>query len=285
MSGRPEGAIEFLRRDLAAEFGPRARRALSRWPVTVGETAFAGIPCQSVAPEGGAAHGRLLYFFGGGYVSGAPEYDLPITAALAALAGVEVVAPRYALAPEHPFPAGLEQAVAVHEALAALGPLSIAGESAGGGMALAVVHAAFGRGTPPPDRLVLLSPWADLTPEATGRGAGIDDPTLDTGTVALMADLYLAGASPRDPAASPALAPIPEGWPPTLLTTGSRDILGPGVRALAAGIAASGAACRLIDEEGMWHVFEAYDELAPSETSLRAVAAFLTTGCGVAAHG
>ena len=271
----PEHDIRRIRADLAAEFGPRAERALSRWPVTVRDGEVAGVPCQVVAPSGSPVGRRVLYIFGGGYCSGAPEFDLPITAALAALAGPEVVAPRYALAPERPFPAGLDQCIAVHAAMAADGPLSLCGESAGGGMALAIVHDALAKGLAPPTRLALLSPWSDLTPEATDRCSGIDDPTLTVRTLSLMAETYLGGASPRDPAASPALAPVPEGWPATLLTTGSRDILGPAVRDLAARIAAAGASCELIDMDGAWHVFEAYDELAQADTSLRAVAAFL----------
>ena len=264
--------IEAIRAALAADFEPRAVRALERWPVTVCDKAVAGVPCQVVEPSEGAVSGTMLHFFGGGYVSGKPEFDLPITAALSVLAGGRVVAPRYALAPEAPFPAGLNQCLAVRDAVAAEGAYSLSGESAGGGMGLAVVHAGLAAGIRPPDALVLFSPWSDLREDATALCEGVDDPTLTGDDLRRAARWYLGGASALDPAVSPALAPIPEGWPDTLLTTCSRDMLGPSVRALADRI---GAACERIDLDGMCHVFEVYDEFPESKESLRRAAGFI----------
>ncbi len=268
--------IAAIRADLAADFGPRADRALERRAVRVRDEAVAGVPCHIVEPSESRVSGTVLHFFGGGYVSGKPEFDLPITAALAALAGVRIVAPRYALAPEHPFPAGLHQCLAVRDALAAEGAYSLSGESAGGGMALSVAHAGFATGTRRPDALVLFSPWSDLRGEATALCEGIDDPTLTGDTLRMMAACYLGERSPQDPAASPALATIPVGWPDTVLTTCSRDMLGPTVRRLADAITASGAVCELIDVEGLCHVFEAYDEFPESAVVLCRVADFLS---------
>lgn len=269
--------IEAIRAELAADFESRAVRALERWPVTVRDEVVAGIPCQIIMPSAGPVSGTMLHFFGGGYVSGKPEFDLPITAALAALAGVRVVVPRYALAPEQPFPVGLEQCTGVCTALAAGGAYSLSGESAGGGMALAVVHAGIAAGTPPPDALVLFSPWGDLREETTARCEGIDDPTMTGDDLRVMARCYLGEASPLDPGASPALAAIPESWPDTLLTTCTRDMLGPAVRALADRIVAAGSSCDLIDLDGLCHVFEVYDEFPESFDVLRDAAEFIAT--------
>ena len=272
----PERTVETIRRELAAEFEPRAQRARSRWPVSVRDEEIAGVEYQIVTPTFAPVSGRLLYFFGGGYVSGCPEYDLPITAALAAQAGVEIIALRYLLAPEYPCPSAFVQGLAVYMTLASDGPLSLAGESAGGGLALAILHMAFDLGKPLPDRLVLFSPWIDLTPEGIARCEDIDDPLLAQSDLPLMADLYRGDRPAADPIVSPTLEPIPEGWPATFLTTGSRDRLGPDTRTLAKRIVAAGASCTLIDEEGMGHVFEAYDELPAAARSLAAAAAFIS---------
>lgn len=270
-----EPSVEAIRTALAADFGPRTERARDRWPATTRDEAIGGVPCQIILPADGPVVGTILYFFGGGYVSGSPEFDLPITAALASQARMRVVAPRYALAPEHPLPVGFNQCIAVRNALAAEGAYSLSGESAGGGMALAVVHAGFAAGIRPPDALALFSPWSDLREEATAQGEGIDDPTLTTDDLRLAARCYLADASASDLRASPALSSIPEGWPDTLLTTGSRDRLRPSVHALAARVAASDAACEVIDRDGMWHVFEVYDEFPESFETLRHAADFI----------
>jgi len=267
--------IETLRDALAEDFEPRAERALARWAVTTRDDTVAGVACQVVEPAEGAVSGTVLHFFGGGYVSGKPEFDLPITAAVAALAKVRMVVPRYGLAPEHRFPVGLNQCIAVCRAVAMEGPYSLSGESAGGGMALAVAHAGFADGIRSPDAVVLYSPWGDLREEATVRCEAIDDPTLTGDDLRVAARSYLDTASPEDFRASPALAPVPQGWPDTLLTTCTCDLLGPTVRALAVRVEAAGAVCELIDLDGLCHVFEVYDEYPEGIDTLRRAAAFI----------
>ena len=252
---------------------PRSARALQRWPVRVSEQRIAGVSCQIVEPPDVSTKAPgVLYFFGGGYGSGSPDYDLAITAPLAVLGECRIVAPRYSLAPENPFPAGLKQCIALYTALAKDGPLCLSGESAGGGMALSVARAARDAGLPAPLRLALFSPWVDVSETATALCERVDDPTMTGDDLRLFSRAYLGDARASDPRASPALGDFPPDWPETLLTTGSRDLLGPMVRALARRLPAA----RLIDRRDMWHVFELYDERPEALETLKAAAAFLT---------
>jgi len=97
-------SVAKARHEADADAHPRIGRALSAWPVRITEIELAGLSCQVVEPNDGECRSTLLYFFGGGYVTGSPENDLSITAPLASLGSMRVIAPRYGLAPEHPFP-------------------------------------------------------------------------------------------------------------------------------------------------------------------------------------
>ncbi len=258
--------VEAVRRDLEAEAAPRASRALQRWPVAMADIDVAGVSCLTARPAEGDVIGDVLYFFGGGYVSGSPEFDLPIVAALACLGSVRVIAPRYVLAPEHPYPAAVGQARAVYDDLNGL--LGVAGESAGGGLALTLI------GSPrPPRRMALFSPWVDMTPQ--GLAEAQEDPTLSVADLSQMARTYLQSAPAEAALASPGLAALPEMIPPMMLTTGSQDILRAQVAAFHGLIDRAGGQCELLDVPDMWHVFEAYDEFPEAEDSLRRAAAFL----------
>lgn len=272
------GWVEQARQDLAAEFTPRAERALDRWAVQVDEVTLADVPCQRLLPKDARPFATLLYFFGGGHVSGCPEFDLPITAPLCVEAGLQIIAPQYALAPEDPFPTALEQAKAVWPAICGAlegGHPLVAGESAGGNLALALTHWAIATGQTAPAKLALLSPWCDLTSFGIALSDGTKDPTLPANQISAYAAAYLHGHDAADPAASPLKAHVPQGWPPTHLTTGTRDALRPTVLALHDKLRAAGADVSLIDAPDMWHVFEAYDEAPQAAQSLSTLARFL----------
>jgi monoterpene epsilon-lactone hydrolase len=267
-------SIESLREGLHGEFAPRADRALQKWPVTVSETTINGTSCQVVAPQNAPTTHSILHFFGGGYVSGCPAYDLPITAALACETQARVIAPRYPLAPEHPFPAALHTAIGIYrEVCATLGdaPLTISGESAGGGLACAVVQFAMSNGLRTPDAMLLFSPWVDLSvPDSP-----VKDPTLDLETVEAFSKLYAGDTPLHDPRVSPLLGPIPSDWPPTYLSTAQYDYLRPMVEDLHQKLQAANVPCRYFDAPHGWHVFELYDELRQAALSLRAAADFV----------
>ena len=267
--------IAQAREEADAEFRPRAERALSKWSVRTSEVEVGGLSCQVIEPADGNARSTMLYFFGGGFVMGSPENDLPITAALSSLGSKRVIAPRYGLSPEHTFPIAIEQAFEVYRALIGTDPLTVCGESAGGGLTLAILQKAVRENLSMPARIALLSPWCDLRDVAATKSADIDDPLLEAESLRLFAATYLNGASADDQSASPLLAPYNASWPETLLTTGSRDRLRYMVNDLASKIVSSGGQCDVIDVPDMPHVFEIYDENPEALDTLRRIAEFL----------
>ena len=168
----------------------------------------------------------LLYLHGGGYVACSPITHRPITSAYAKL-GFDVYAPDYRLAPEHPYPAAVDDAYAVYCALReqTRGPIVISGESAGGGLCLALMLRCLEKNTPLPAAAAVFSPWTDLA--ATGdsvlsnqkREAMLWGPGIHDGALA-----YLGSADARTPQASPLYGDF-TGFPPVLIHVGDREIL------------------------------------------------------------
>ena len=132
--------IEQTRRDAREGFQAAADRASERYDLRFDEVVVGGVDCLQMRSTRGASHGRMLYLFGGGFVVGEPESETPIAGYLAANCGLEIVCPRYRLAPEHPFPAGLDDCRRVYDELIKAGPLVLGGESAGGNLALLVAQ-------------------------------------------------------------------------------------------------------------------------------------------------
>jgi acetyl esterase/lipase len=170
------------------------------------------VPGEWVSAER-ADRGALLYFHGGSYVAGSPATERPITAALARLAGWRVFSLDYRLAPEHRFPAALDDAVAAYRWLLDQGvspaALGLAGQSAGGGLVLGALVRLRDEGVPLPAAAVCFSPWTDLT--GGGDSVRLNDgrcPTFRPGNFVEFARAYLGEASPRHPHASPLFADL-----------------------------------------------------------------------------
>lgn len=260
------------RQDARAAFLPRAERAVARHGVSVTSQEIGGQPCLDIRPSG-PTQGTLLYCFGGGYISGSAQEDLIVSAALCAGTGARVVAVDYPLAPEHPWPAAHQAAWAVYETLAQDGPLAIAGESAGGNLALTVMQRAQPGGIV---AALLLSPWSDLTHGGDSVMVnGGRDPTLSQAQLIAAATLYAGGADTALPGLSPIQGPFSQEGPPVMITTGTRDILLSQCTELARRMRAAGQEVRLDVYDGLWHVFEFYDELPEAKASLEAGSAFL----------
>lgn len=207
---------------------------------------------------------RLLYFHGGGYVLGSPEGHRAVTAELGRAAGVPVVTPRYRLGPEHPFPAAVDDALAAYRALLALGlaPRSIVvgGDSAGGGLALALLVAARDAGLPLPAGGLAISPWVDLGCTGESMDSKRDaDPMIGREGLLAMARHYLQDTPATHPLASPLGADL-AGLPPLLVQVGSAEVLLDDSTRLAARAAAAGVAVRLDvwpDMPHVWHLMHA----------------------------
>lgn len=237
------------------------------------EVALGGRRALRFRPEG-AVRGTLFHLHGGGFRIGAPEMVGPLAEALADRCGVEVVAPQYRLAPEHPFPCGLADALAALMALRqAVGnsPLIVSGDSAGGGLAAALaVH-----GGVRIDGLMLLSPWLDTTVTAPSFTRNAADPLFPREAALAAAALYLQGQDPAHPLASPLLADL-HGFPPTLTSVGTGEALCDDALRLHAKLTALGVPSRLLAIDGMDHVAVTRGfDLPGARETLEAMVAFV----------
>ena len=235
------------------------------------------------AAGGGNGGGVILYLHGGGFVSCSPATHRPVTAALARLTGWRVFSLDYRLAPEHRYPAALDDAVAAYEWLLAregvpAGSICVAGDSAGGGLVVGSLLRLRDAGLAPPACAVCFSPWLDLAGE--GESVRANDglcAMFRTENIEEFAAAYLpAGASPRDPYASPAHAEDLRGLPPLLLQVGSTELLLDDARGLHRSIRAAGGASRLEIYDDLPHGWQMLDGLVPeARAALRQAASFI----------
>jgi acetyl esterase/lipase len=249
-------------------------RGASFTAATVGD-----VPGEWVRARGdGQPPLTLLYLHGGGYTTGSPATHRALTGHLAARCDARVFAADYRLAPEHPFPAALDDAVAAWRGLRAEGldaaRIAIAGDSAGGGLAVATALRLRELGEPLPRALVLFSPWVDLTLERL-PAAPPGEVMLTLPWVRECAGSYSAGASPRHPLISPIEADL-RGLPPTLVQVGTDELLLSDSRRLCERLRAAGTPVELAEFPGRWHVFQANaGVLADADRALAAVGRFL----------
>lgn len=173
------------------------------------------------------AHTAILYLHGGGYVAGSSEAYRHPAGQIAAAAGVSTFVAEYGLAPEKVFPAAFNDAVAVYQAMLRMGfkRIAIVGDSAGGGLTLAVLRHATEHFEVKPVAAVAISPWADMTASGLSMQSRADsDPFLNKQKLLAAADLYLAGADALDHRASPVFGTLKD-LPPTLIHVGEDEVL------------------------------------------------------------
>ena len=265
----------------------RARLArFQRWlpmPPREAETRrgeLGGVATSWIATPATRPDRHILFLHGGGYVAGSAELYRHILWRIAAASGARVAAIDYRLAPEHPFPAALDDAVAAWRALLAAGAdprRAVAlGDSAGGGLALALGLRLRDAGDPLPAAIVALSPWTDLalTGGSLRRNARAD-PMQNAGDVADFAALYLAGGDPRNPYASP-LYGDPAGLPPTLIQVGGDEILRDDALRMAERMRAAGGAVELQIWPRMPHVWHLFAAVMPeARRAIAGIGAFV----------
>lgn len=245
----------------------------------VRRVAHAGVPC--VVCEPAAPIGTMVYLHGGGYRLGSAEGSTPFATRLARATSTEVVVVDYRLAPEHPFPAGLHDAVAVYGELLDAGSAdpAVAGDSAGGGLAAALVVAAASAGAPLPGALLLMSPWLDLTctsPTFASRAAS--DELFSLAAARQASEMYLQGHDPRDPLASPLHARL-DRWPRTMVMTSTDEVLLQDSLAFAAMLALAGVPVTARFERGVPHAWPAVvPDLAQSIAALASMGEFVAGG-------
>lgn len=247
--------------------------------VTVEPLTLAGCPAERATPDRVDGPGTILYLHGGAYVSGSLNTHRALCGRLALAAARPVVALDYRLAPEHRFPAAVDDAVAAAEELegGGAGPLALAGDSAGGGLALAALVALRDRGTVNPAAAWLASPWADLTQAGESYDSRVDvDPMLRREGLTEAAGDYLGAADPTDPLASPLMADL-GGLPPVRIDVGDAEVLLDDSVVAGHRIEEAGGAAQVVVWPEMIHVFPAFpaDVVPEADECLTAAGAFL----------
>lgn len=273
--------IRFARRFFGAP--AFVRRRFTRG-LAVEQAVFGGVPCEVVTPPEAAQGRAVFYVHGGGYFCGTPLSYRHVTGWLARTLGCRVVAPDYRLAPEHPFPASADDVLAAWSALlgdTTAAKIAIMGDSAGGGLALALMVTARERGLALPSCAVLLSPWTDLA--CTGQSVRENvksDVLFRADELPHFASLYLGGTPADDPRASPLYATL-AGLPPVLIHVSSSELLRDDGLRVCERIRTAGGRCDAKIGEGLPHVWHMLLGLLPeARRDLREAALFIAGHVG-----
>jgi monoterpene epsilon-lactone hydrolase len=246
-------------------------------PTTIG-----GVGAIEVTVPGPDADGVILYLHGGVYVIGTAAATVPLVGDLARRTGARVVTLDYRLAPEHPYPAAVADAQDAYQGLLEQGvdpgQIALAGESAGGGLAVATLLALRDAGIPLPSCAFLMSPYADLTLSGDSiADREAVDRTLTPAGLRLRIPDYVAGADASDPLISPVFADL-TGLPPLLIQVGSNEILLSDALRLAERAATDDVTVTLDVTDGVGHVFQAFAAmLDEADAALVRASAFLRT--------
>jgi monoterpene epsilon-lactone hydrolase len=247
--------------------------------VRLRDTELGGIPALEVTIQQTRPRGTTLWLHGGAFVAGSPRNALAPAANVARVSGTRVLSIDYRLAPEHPHPAAVDDALAAYRAVldeVPAGELAVAGESAGGTLALALLVAARDAGLPLPRAAVVFSPASDLTMAGPSfRTKAEVDPVVSVEALQAAFQAYLGETDATRPLVSPLFADL-AGLPPTLIQCGSHEVLLDDSTRLAARLAAADVAVALEVTAGMSHVFQARGpELAEAAEALRSAGRFV----------
>jgi len=230
-----------------------------RWPHEVHrEAVVGGVPCLIAGRD---TDPTLIYVHGGAFVLGSPEVAIPITARLAA--HLRVISLGYRLAPEHPFPAALEDVLAACCVVGESGPYALAGDSAGAGLALAAAQSLHARSEAEPCAVALLCPYVEM--DGTNS----------------FARAYLGATDPADARVSP-LRGVLAGLPPLLVQTGTADALHGQALQLAQQATTAGTLVALEVWQDLWHTWQYHRDIPESDAALLSVRNFVARHCRAA---
>jgi monoterpene epsilon-lactone hydrolase len=248
----------------------------------VEEVVLGGVPGRRVSAPGAATDGRVIvHFHSGGYVMGSSQAYRNFAYRLSAASGVPVVVPDYRLAPEHPFPGPVEDAVAVYRAvLDDVNPADvvISGDSAGGGLAMALLLAIKQEGLPQPVAAFAISPLLDLagTGDSYDTNAGVD-PLIDRNMAVEMGKVYIGELDPTVTPLASALYGDHADLPPLLLLASNSEVLRDDAARLAASVREQGGEATLLTPEGMVHIWTLFPFLAQAAESVADIGEFVRT--------
>mgnify|MGYP005775608153 FL=1 len=236
------------------------------------EFSLSGMKAAWMRLERPHRHARcVLYCHGGGYTSGNLGYSRVLASKLVRSTGLDTLSFEYRLAPEHPYPDALEDAFRAWDHLMYLGygakDVVLAGDSAGGNMALVLCLALRRAGRMLPGALLLMSPWTDMTASGASYSERAEaDPILTNEYIQAVREAYAPGADYSRPEFSPLFGDF-SAFPPALIQVGTHEILYSDSERLAERMKAAGCYCRLEVWENMWHVFQ----MAPAKKSAAAM--------------
>jgi phosphinothricin tripeptide acetyl hydrolase len=248
--------------DMRADFEEWCERFPDDREASITRLSAGGVPADQIEATVPATSRVVLYFHGGGYSVGSARSHRSLGKRIAAEARARVLLPDYRLAPEHVFPAAVEDAVASYRWLLATGvapeQIAIGGDSAGAGLALALLVSLRDAGVPLPACAVLLSPFADLECRGETYATMAElDPIVSRELGLGMGRAYIGDRAPTDPLASPVHASL-DGLPPLLIQVGSREVVLDDARAIERHAREAGVLARLDSWPGMVHVWHLY---------------------------
>ena len=253
--------------------------------VSVQKDTIAGLRSEWLMPEGAPDDRLLLYWHGGAYVMGSCASHRPCVSHIAREAGIRALVPEYRLAPEHPFPAAVEDSVSLYRALLEKGyepaNIVVAGDSAGGGLTVAMLLSLRDAGDPLPGAVGLLSPWLDLSGQGESMTTRKDkDPWFNPEDLPHVTKHYCDDAELIHPSVSPVFADA-SGLPPTLIQVGGDELLLSDSERFAANMRASGGQVEIDVWPGMWHVWQMFIGLMPeSRQAVEKLGEFIRNSVG-----
>jgi epsilon-lactone hydrolase len=249
-------------------------------PVTTKPVSAHGVDAEWIVPPNTTRDKAILYLHGGGFRLGSVASHRDLIARIADASGCRVLAINYRLAPEHRFPAPLDDTLTAYHWMLDQGfrpsDIALAGDSAGGNLALAAMLSLRGGGLPLPVAAALMSPWTDLTASGASYVSRVHaDPIHQRKMILALARNYLGeGGDPRDPLASPVFADL-AGLPPLLIQVGDRETVRDDSTVLAERARAAGIDAELQVWDGMIHVFQMFSEIAEARGAIVVLSEFL----------